>query len=211
MRVVKILCNRCKKEIKGYPVALIPVFTDRGTGDEIPDDAGRAPQEKEQEGKDYCLSCTEKIISFANNMVEDMKTAADDNGSGKNSKMEKPKEETEDGGKIQQPDKQSGVTSMKSYTAYIPKVQAKAKMEETATVDTASVARKDVEAVIGQDKSEVDKPKRRTIDVGKILALKNAGWSSKDIAGEMNVEVQAVYDCLYRHRKKQESEEQLTK
>ena len=38
------------------------------------------------------------------------------------------------------------------------------------------------------------------IDHGKIRALKNAGWSNKMIAEEMNMELKAVANSLYRHK-----------
>lgn len=46
------------------------------------------------------------------------------------------------------------------------------------------------------------KPKtRRTIDIGKIVALRNAGWKIKDIALEMHLEPAAVSNALYRYNK----------
>ncbi len=45
-----------------------------------------------------------------------------------------------------------------------------------------------------------EKPRRRKIDHGKIRALKNAGWSNKDIAGEMHMTPAAVANSLCTHK-----------
>lgn len=45
------------------------------------------------------------------------------------------------------------------------------------------------------------KPKKR-IDVGKVMALKNAGWKNKAIAEEMNLEPQTVANIVYQQKKK---------
>ena len=41
-----------------------------------------------------------------------------------------------------------------------------------------------------------EKPKRKRIDQGKVLALAKAGWSAPKIADEMGCSVQAVYNAL---------------
>lgn len=49
-----------------------------------------------------------------------------------------------------------------------------------------------------------DDPKRKSrkqIDIGKIMALKNAGWKVKDIADEMHMEPSAVSNAIWRHNK----------
>ncbi|MDD3337859.1 MAG: hypothetical protein PHS82_03285 [Lachnospiraceae bacterium] len=51
--------------------------------------------------------------------------------------------------------------------------------------------------------SQNEKP-QKSIDIGKILVLKKAGWKIKDIASEMKMEPQAVSNALYRHRKNME-------
>lgn len=42
---------------------------------------------------------------------------------------------------------------------------------------------------------------RKQIDIGKIMALKNAGWKVKDIADEMHMEPSAVSNAIWRHNK----------
>ena len=41
-----------------------------------------------------------------------------------------------------------------------------------------------------------EKPKRKRIDQGKVLALAKAGWTVAKIADEMSCSVQAVYNAL---------------
>lgn len=45
---------------------------------------------------------------------------------------------------------------------------------------------------------------KKRIDIGKIVALKNAGWKIKDIATEMHMEPQGVSNALYQYKKKLE-------
>ncbi|MDD2979553.1 MAG: helix-turn-helix domain containing protein [Hespellia sp.] len=43
---------------------------------------------------------------------------------------------------------------------------------------------------------------KKRIDKGKIIALKKAGWSNKDIAAEMHLEAQTVANVVYQFKKK---------
>lgn len=47
-------------------------------------------------------------------------------------------------------------------------------------------------------KEEKPKPAKKTkeIDKGKVVALRNAGWVIKDIAGEMQCSTQTIYNIL---------------
>lgn len=59
-------------------------------------------------------------------------------------------------------------------------------------------------AAKGEEEQEI---KRRTkIDVGKVLALKKAGWSVKNIAEEMHVSTPAIYNVLAKKEKKEANE-----
>lgn len=55
------------------------------------------------------------------------------------------------------------------------------------------------------DSADDNRGGRKRIDTGKILALKNAGWSVKDIADEMHLTPQQVSSQLYLHKKKTEA------
>lgn len=49
--------------------------------------------------------------------------------------------------------------------------------------------------------SKEEKSGRAKIDTGKVMALTKAGWSAAQIADEMGIGVQAVYDARYRLKK----------
>ena len=49
-----------------------------------------------------------------------------------------------------------------------------------------------------EEEPEPEKPKRASIDHGKIRALRNAGWSIKQIAEEMKLTAKQVTNSLYR-------------
>ena len=66
MRTVVISCDRCGKEIKGYPVKIVTEYVDRQTGDIWPDNDERLPEWAEKTlDKDFCEDCTRKIVRFA--------------------------------------------------------------------------------------------------------------------------------------------------
>lgn len=46
---------------------------------------------------------------------------------------------------------------------------------------------------------------KKKIDIGKIMALKNAGWKVKDIADEMHMEPQAVSNAIWRYNKQNDN------
>lgn len=53
-----------------------------------------------------------------------------------------------------------------------------------------------------QNAKKCNESEKKSIDIGKIMALKNAGWKNKDIAGEMHMDPQAVANAIYNHKKK---------
>lgn len=62
---------------------------------------------------------------------------------------------------------------------------------------------------VSKEPETVSEPKkaeqkgRKRIDIGKIVALKNAGWSVAKIADEMGMQPQSVSNALYQYKKKQ--------
>lgn len=50
---------------------------------------------------------------------------------------------------------------------------------------------------------------RRMIDMGKVHALKNAGWSVKKIAEEMETSQATIYDRLKEEREKEEAQHEV--
>ena len=74
--------------------------------------------------------------------------------------------------------------------------------EESTPEETAVL-----ESVLAGDKPKTGgKFKRRTLDAGKVKALRNAGWSIGKIANEMGFSQQAIYNCLSRLEKAKQQE-----
>lgn len=70
---------------------------------------------------------------------------------------------------------------------------------EDAFRETSSDAEKEISESSGSDKKLEDKsvtagPKRKPIDTGKLMALHNAGWSSRKIADELKVSPGTVFN-----------------
>lgn len=71
--------------------------------------------------------------------------------------------------------------------------------EQMKTAGEPEEEQPDPEAEKPQKPQKPQKPKKRnTIDRGKVMALKNAGWSVKEIADEVRCSEQAVYNILKR-------------
>lgn len=82
------------------------------------------------------------------------------------------------------------------------------KTSESVSEPPESVSKGDKSISVCEEHSaeqEESKGKRRQIDVGKIMALKNAGWKNKDIADEMHMEPQTVANVIYQQKKKSQS------
>lgn len=65
MRTIVISCDRCGKEIKGYPVKIIPGYAGRENEDILPDDIPFPDWGEEILAKDYCEQCAERIVRYA--------------------------------------------------------------------------------------------------------------------------------------------------
>lgn len=66
MRVQKILCDRCGKEIEGFPVQVVAEFVDRETGESTAGETDYIPEDAEALlGKEFCVECTKRITGRA--------------------------------------------------------------------------------------------------------------------------------------------------
>ena len=149
MRQVKILCDRCGREIEGYPVKVIPELADRDNDELLPENVHHPEWMEKIQDKDFCEACTEKIVRYA---LGGMK---------KNSEFEE------------------AVKDMMESA-----VSGSSKEEKESDTD-----------------GEEGKNGRSRIDAGKVMALTKAGWSAAQIAYEMRISTQAVYDARYRLKK----------
>lgn len=151
MRQIRILCDRCGREVEGYPVKIIPELTDRDNDKLIPENVQSPEWVEKIQDKDFCEACTEKIVRYAL------------------------------GGMKKNPEFEEAVKDM---------------MESTASGSDRKKM-KTVSAADGED----GKSGKSKIDTGKIMALTKAGWSAAQIADEMKINSQAVYDARYRMKK----------
>lgn len=69
MKVNKIMCDRCGKEITGNPIRIFPEVVDRES-DTILVGMVKADWNGEMLNYDYCEECTEKIMKFAKGNME---------------------------------------------------------------------------------------------------------------------------------------------
>ena len=72
---------------------------------------------------------------------------------------------------------------------------------DTAVQDEATQAEAETETTSDPDKKKRS-GKKRSIDRGKILALKKAGWKVKDIAEDMGLETSTVSQVLWQENRK---------
>lgn len=98
---------------------------------------------------------------------------------------------------------------MKEFEEFVIKTPENVIKTSENVSETPESVPKEVESVPDSEEQppeqEETKGKRRQIDVGKIMALKNAGWKNKDIADEMHMEPQAVANVIYQQKKKEQS------
>ena len=57
---------------------------------------------------------------------------------------------------------------------------------------------------VKETEEDQGKPKKK-LDIGKIIALKKAGWSAADIAEELGTTAQSIYSAVYTYKKKVEA------
>lgn len=84
--------------------------------------------------------------------------------------------------------------------------------EKTEPLGTGIISRKKKKMLLEAEGRkdapvESDIKERKQIDYGKIMALSNAGWTNKQIAEEMGMILQQVYDAKYKARKKKAESE----
>lgn len=177
MRTVVISCDRCGKEIKGYPVKIVTEYVDRETGDILPDNDERLPEWAEKTlDKDFCEDCTRKIVRFALGGLKEnpeFKKAVDDMVN-----SDTPPNRGKD-------DQVSGISGNEKRNSDMEPVNM-------AQIDCLEEMVKDIHP---------EKKVRNRIDHGKVMALTKAGWSAAQIADEMGLNVQAVYDARCRLKK----------
>lgn len=153
MRTVVISCDRCGREITGYPVMIAAEYVDRESGDFLEPGEALPDLSEKIKGRDFCEKCAGKIARYALGGMKE------------NEEFAKAVEEMAKNAPPNEPEKEA----------------------ENNTPDSRS--------------SKEKKARMAKIDTGKVMALTKAGWSAAQIADEMRISVQAVYDARYRLKK----------
>ena len=88
-------------------------------------------------------------------------------------------------------------------------LSAQEQMVNATKVDSSATA-ENVADEATQEASETvqggdDQNGKKRIDIGKIMALKNAGWKVKDIADEMRMESSAVSNAIWRYNRQNDN------
>lgn len=145
--MIKIVCNRCGKDITGNTGYIAWIFKDRSSGNIV--------NENIFTGYDYCEECMEKIREFITH------------------------EET---------------ILHHQTAAVIAAAPPDAETDPTTSIPEAA----------GQDKDNKKGKRNSQIDLGKVNALRKAGWSIGKIAEEMAVDPDEIATAIYI-QKRQES------
>lgn len=154
-----IMCDFCRKEIKGENIRLIANRVDKETGDIISDFLG------ERWERDYHPDCVHKILDYANN----------------HEVVTEPEEVSTE---------QELVVPISMMDDFLEKAQEEVKEE------TESDGPEDPQ------EPEEKKKKRKKLDIGKILALRDAGWTHQQIAEEMGTTKETIAVTICKNKRK---------
>lgn len=87
-----------------------------------------------------------------------------------------------------------------------PEAEEPVSMEEPSAAEEAhqeDVPDKGEDAADAEDRGgNAPRKGRRRIDMGKVMALRRAGWSNTEIAGEMGISTQSVANAVCAYKKK---------
>lgn len=96
--------------------------------------------------------------------------------------------------KLQEENKE--LLSAQEQMANIAEVDSSATVENVADEATQEAS---------EDTQGGAQNEKKRIDIGKIMALKNAGWKVKDIADEMRMEPSAVSNAIWRYNRQNDN------
>lgn len=142
--MIKIVCNRCEKDIIGNTGYIAWNFKDRSTGDIVGQNIF--------ENYDYCEECMREIKNF---IMKDI--------------------------------------LLINQTAAPPAAAS-------LVADTDSTA--STQEAVGQVKDDKKSKRNSQIDLGKVNALRKAGWSIGSIAEEMRVDSEDIALAIYNQKKR---------
>ena len=223
MRRIVYTCDRCGREIRTSeenPMAIAIDFAMREDNDRSP----RQPATEEIRnamssmlGRDYCYDCVEKIASYMKGLDGELADARMDAMSEENECLHREVGELADTKEalMQQVDRMNEenerlrgevdelngrIADMKRET--LAEDAKKAAVSSNNKKKTGRPPKQGPEAAA----AKAEKPKRerkpKEPDVGKIIALDDAGWSTDLIAMEMHMDESEVKNILKRERQR---------
>lgn len=224
MRRIVYTCDRCGREIRTpeeNPMAIAIDFAMR----EDNDTARRQPATPEIRnamsnmlGRDYCYDCIEKIASYMKSLDGELVSARMDAMSEENECLHHEVGELSETKEalMQQVDRMNAENErlrgkVDELVRWIADIKRETLAEDAKKAAVSSNNKKKIGRPPKQGSeaaaAEAEKPKRerkpKGPDVGKIIALDDAGWSTDLIAMEMHMDEAAVKNILKRERQKQ--------
>lgn len=216
MRRIVYTCDRCGREIRTSeenPMAIAIDFAMRegnDTGPRQPATEKIRNAMSEMLGRDYCYDCVEKIASYMKNVDDESAEERADAMFKEIGRLTDLKESL-----IQEVDRANEENAcLRGEVEELNGRIADMKRETLAEdAKKAAVSSNNMKKVGRPPKSgteaaaaKVEKPKqerqKKGPDVGKIVALDDAGWSTDLIAVEMHMDEAAVKNILKRERQK---------
>ncbi len=224
MRRIVYTCDRCGREIRTSeenPMAIAIDFAMREDNDTSP----RKPATEEIRnamssmlGRDYCYDCVEKIAGYMRGLDGELASARMDAMSEENECLHREVGELSDTREVltQQINRMNEENEclrgeVEELTGRIADMKLETLAEDAKKAAVSSNNKKKIGRPPKQDAeaaaAKAEKPKRERLkkgpDVGKIIALDDAGWSTDLIAMEMHMDEAEVKSILKRERQKQ--------
>lgn len=219
MRRIVYTCDRCGREIRTSeenPMAIAIDFAMREDNDTGP----RQPATQEIRnamssmlGRDYCYDCIEKIARYMKSLDGESAEERADVMFKENEHLCQEIGELTDlkESLIQEVDRANEENAclrgeVEELNGRIADMKLEALAEDAKKAAVSSNNKKKIERPPKSGTEEAEKPKRerqkKGPDVGKIIALDDAGWSTDLIAAEMHMDEAAVKNILKRERQR---------
>ncbi len=181
-KMIRIICDRCGSTIETKSdIGYIAWNFRRGQD-------GNLAGENKFEGCHFCRDCMKEIRAF----IQERKRP--------DTERKEPEASKEDG--RAEPEKQDPVTG--DGKNVIKEAKSVSKTGQTVTKEDKSVSKtgQTVTKEAGNVSETKKEKKRKTIDIGRVMALKKAGWTNAQIADDIGVETSSVAGAIRRYRKK---------
>lgn len=220
MRRIVYTCDRCGREIRTSeenPMAIAIDFAmreDNDTSMRQPATEGIRNVMSEMLGRDYCYDCVEKIASYMKSLDGELASARMDAMSEENECLHHEVGELSETKEalMQQVDRMNAENErlrgkVDELVRWIADIKRETLAEDAKKAAVSSNNKKKIERTPKPGTEEAAaKPKqerqKKGPDVGKIIALDDAGWSTDLIATEMHMDETEVKSILKRERQK---------